>query len=196
MHFSLFALLPFALASPLLPRAEKPVYWLLAGDSTTAPKGGWGDAFLSTTVMAGSSGHNYGHSGATTASFRAGGDWGKVAEDIEAYKTKYNVYVTIQFGHNDQKEASGLTIEQYKSNLQRFAAEAKAAGATPVEIFLPFLKSSELISSDPSHPFDTSCLLRFEGGPEPCGSTRCHHLCRAIKQYTLCGLEYCFRELR
>ena len=83
-------------ASPLSVQADRPVYWLLAGDSTTAPNGGWGDGYLATTVAAGSSGHNYGHSGATTASFRAGGDWGKITKDIGTYKDKYNVYVTIQ----------------------------------------------------------------------------------------------------
>ncbi|ORY18168.1 SGNH hydrolase-type esterase domain-containing protein [Clohesyomyces aquaticus] len=108
------------------------VYWLLAGDSTTASGGGWGDGFLATTVASGSLGHNYGHSGATTASFRAGGDWGKVAKDIGTYKSKYDVYVTIQFGHNDQKETSGVTLDQYKTNLKNFASEVKAAGATPI----------------------------------------------------------------
>jgi len=100
MHFLLPTLLfSAALATPITPptpRAAKPVYWLLAGDSTTAPKGGWGDAFLATTVAPGSSGHNYGHSGATTKSFRAGGDWGSVIKDIGTYKERYDVYATIQ----------------------------------------------------------------------------------------------------
>ncbi|CAI6340771.1 unnamed protein product [Periconia digitata] len=108
------------------------VYWLLAGDSTTAPGGGWGDAFLSTTVASGSSGHNYGKSGATTASFRAGGIWDSVVSDINSHKSAYDVYVTIQFGHNDQKETSGVTVAQYKANLLRFAQETSNAGATPI----------------------------------------------------------------
>lgn len=37
-----------------------------------------------------------------------------------------------KFGHNDQKETSGVTLEDYKTNLARFADEAAAAGATPV----------------------------------------------------------------
>lgn len=86
------------LAAPetVLSRAAKPVHWLLAGDSTTAPNGGWGDAFLANTVAAGSSGHNYGHSGATTKSFRGGGDWTKVINDVQTYKKDNAVYVTIQ----------------------------------------------------------------------------------------------------
>jgi hypothetical protein len=97
MRFSASPLgLSLVFAFPLLTTAAKPVYWLLSGDSTTAPKGGWGDAYLSTTVASGSSGHNYGHSGATTASFRAGGDWANVIKDIGTNKAKYDVYVTIQ----------------------------------------------------------------------------------------------------
>ncbi len=99
MRFTYFALFPFVLGTPafLSKRAAvEPVYWLLAGDSTTAPNGGWGDAFLANTVAKGSTGHNYGHPGATTKSFRDGGDWGRVINDVGTYKGKYRVYVTIQ----------------------------------------------------------------------------------------------------
>lgn len=98
MRFTVLSLLPLSLAAPAAfhSAATKPIYWLLAGDSTTATNGGWGDAFLSTTVAPGSSGTNYGHSGATTASFRAGGDWARVLADISTYKSDYRVYVTIQ----------------------------------------------------------------------------------------------------
>jgi hypothetical protein len=96
--FVLASFVASALAAPFAATAQqaKGIYWLLAGDSTTAPGGGWGDAFLSTTVKSGSSGHNYGHSGASTASFRAGGDWKNVITDIGTYKSSYDVYVTIQ----------------------------------------------------------------------------------------------------
>ncbi|KAF2714304.1 carbohydrate esterase family 12 protein [Pleomassaria siparia CBS 279.74] len=133
MRLSLLTIgLPLTLAIPFSFLAAKPVYWLLAGDSTTAPAGGWGDAYLSTTVALGSSGHNYGHSGATTKSFRAGGDWANVIEDIATNKAKYDVYVTIQFGHNDQKNTSGVTVAQYKNNLAAFASEVKTAGGVPI----------------------------------------------------------------
>ncbi|EMD97335.1 carbohydrate esterase family 12 protein [Bipolaris maydis ATCC 48331] len=134
MRFTLLSLLPLSLAAPssLRDATAKPIYWLLAGDSTTATSGGWGDAFLSKTVAPGSSGKNYGHSGATTASFRAGGDWGRVIKDISNHKEDYDVYVTIQFGHNDQKETSGVTPTQYRTNLATFASEVKSSGATPI----------------------------------------------------------------
>jgi hypothetical protein len=85
-----------ALASPLVARAAKPIYWLLAGDSTTAANTGWGNSFLSSTVASGSTGDNYGHGGTTTASFRSKGDWAKVIKAIGTYKSDYAVYVTIQ----------------------------------------------------------------------------------------------------
>ncbi|KAL6710620.1 hypothetical protein ACN47E_008668 [Coniothyrium glycines] len=134
MRLSLVPLLPLALAAPatIFERAARPVYWLLAGDSTTASGGGWGDAFLSTTVTTGSSGRNYGHSGATTKSFRAGGDWAKVIKDVGTNKKDYAVYVTIQFGHNDQKTTSGVTLADYKTNLGNFADEVVAAGGIPI----------------------------------------------------------------
>ena len=109
MRATFLSLLPLALAAPavLHRQATKPIYWLLAGDSTTATNGGWGDAFLSTTVAGGSSGHNYGHSGATTRSFRAGGDWANVTRDIGTYKEDYRVYVTIQVWHPITREREG-----------------------------------------------------------------------------------------
>ena len=85
-----------ALPSQNTKRADLPAYWVLTGDSTTAPKGGWVDGFLATTVSSGSSGRNFGHSGASTASFRAGGDWSNVVKEIKARKDKNNVLVTIQ----------------------------------------------------------------------------------------------------
>ncbi|KAL5117033.1 hypothetical protein ACEQ8H_005120 [Pleosporales sp. CAS-2024a] len=108
------------------------VYWLLAGDSTTAPAGGWGDAFLSTTVAPASSGHNWAKSGATTKSFREDGNWNRVLEGIAQYKQDYQVYVTIQFGHNDQKSSSEVNLTQYATNLGAMAEEATQAGATPI----------------------------------------------------------------
>lgn len=98
MHFSFLAFLPLALAAPatVFERAALPVYWLLAGDSTTATGGGWGDAFLSTTVAAGSSGRNWGKSGASTKSFRDGGYWQSVIDGVRQYKGNHRVYVTIQ----------------------------------------------------------------------------------------------------
>jgi hypothetical protein len=77
-------------------KADKHVF-ILAGDSTTAKQsdggGGWGDGFLR-SLQPPSGGTNYGHNGATTVSFRSGGDWGKVISEVK--KNGGAAYVTIQ----------------------------------------------------------------------------------------------------
>ena len=84
-----------ATALPSRPKG-KPAYFVLAGDSTTAPDGGWGDGFLSTAVREPASGVNLGHSGATTVSFREGGDWAAVLEQVKSHTKTHEVFVTIQ----------------------------------------------------------------------------------------------------
>lgn len=116
--------------------STKPPFFILAGDSTTAKQtsggGGWGDGFLNTTLFNGASGKNYGHNGATTISFRTGGDWGEVLSTVESVKADYSPFVTIQFGHNDQKPAANISLAEYTKNLEAFVAEATDAGATPI----------------------------------------------------------------
>jgi DNA sulfur modification protein DndE len=78
---------------------------------------------------------NFAKSGASTKSFIANGHWGRLIEAVRP-----GDFVLIQFGHNDQKQA---TPEQrkvlfaaadglYRDNLRRFAAEVRAKGATPL----------------------------------------------------------------
>jgi hypothetical protein len=102
---------PFAVLAALLPATtigrslyqesfcSKPPAFFLAGDSTTAVQaangGGWGNGFLS-FLHCGGIGANYGHNGATTVSFVAGGDWKTVMGRVKESKGKYDAYVTIQ----------------------------------------------------------------------------------------------------
>lgn len=120
-----------------LPRAStaaaKPPYFILTGDSTVAVNGGWGDGFLS-FVADPADGVNSGKSGATTVSFRANGRWDGVLSDIADNKADYEPIVTIQFGHNDQKATSGISLEQFGENLQDLANEVIEAGGTPVSL--------------------------------------------------------------
>ncbi|KZZ98129.1 esterase [Ascosphaera apis ARSEF 7405] len=126
-------------AAPITPGSFSSLpYFILAGDSTTATQssngGGWGDGFLNTTLFNGASGVNKGHNGATTISFRQQGFWQGVLSEIQQVQEKkqqYIPYVTIQFGHNDQKIKS-LTLDQYQSNLETFAQEVKYAGGIPI----------------------------------------------------------------
>ncbi|KAI1451754.1 carbohydrate esterase family 12 protein [Annulohypoxylon moriforme] len=116
---------------PVAECSSKPPAFFLAGDSTTAPDGGWGDGFLA-TLKKPAWGVNIGKSGATTASFLAGGYWANVTQHVKDNVGKYDSYVTISFGHNDQKSTSGVTFEQYQENLIKFANEIKSLGGKPL----------------------------------------------------------------
>jgi len=39
---------------------------------------------------------------------------------------------SLQFGHNDQKPTSGVSLTDYRTNLATFASEVTQAGATPI----------------------------------------------------------------
>lgn len=162
MMFSIPALFTLGLSAASIASAapashvprSKPAAFLLAGDSTTASGGGmfyfcaydmnrnvdvtnpvltgWGDGFKNYTLKAPAFATNYGHSGATTVSFRAGGDWAKVLADVGKYNKTNSVYVTIQFGHNDQKPAANISLAQYAANLAKFTDEVKALGGVPI----------------------------------------------------------------
>ncbi|ORY70452.1 SGNH hydrolase-type esterase domain-containing protein [Pseudomassariella vexata] len=111
--------------------AAKPPAFFLAGDSTTAINGGWGNGFL-TTLKSPAWGVNIGKSGATTNSFVAGGYWKNVMTHVKDNVDEFDCYVTISFGHNDQKEASGISLAQFQQNLVNFANEVKGLGAKPL----------------------------------------------------------------
>jgi lysophospholipase L1-like esterase len=136
-YLSLLATCASALPSPKpRPSTPKPPYFILAGDSTTAVQsaggGGWGTGFLTTTLQKGASGHNYGHNGATTVSFRQGGDWATVLSSAKNASAKYTPYVTIQFGHNDQKPEKNISAADLTRNLVAFVNEVRDVGATPI----------------------------------------------------------------
>ncbi|KAK6833311.1 Rhamnogalacturonan acetylesterase RhgT [Apiospora arundinis] len=109
-------LLPLASAKPACHPAcsPKPPAFILAGDSTTAVQaaggGGWGNGFLSFVRAPPAWGVNKGHNGATTVSFVKGGDWANVTRLIDEKNAEgYQVWVTVQFGHNDQPAPSAST---------------------------------------------------------------------------------------
>ncbi|EOD43607.1 putative gdsl-like lipase acylhydrolase protein [Neofusicoccum parvum UCRNP2] len=111
-----------------------PAAFFLAGDSTTATAGGWGDGFLASTLINGAWGTNFAKSGATTVSFRNGGYWDQTIEAVKNVTAngEYTAWVTIQFGHNDQKAEAGISLEQFSANLGTFVDEVRAAGGNPI----------------------------------------------------------------
>jgi hypothetical protein len=72
----------------------KPAAFFLAGDSTTATKGGWGDGFLSLLEKP-AIGTNHAKNGRTTVSFKQG-HWNDVMSNVKKHAGQYQVYVTIQ----------------------------------------------------------------------------------------------------
>lgn len=48
------------------------------------------------TLVGGATGINFGHDGATTVSFVAGGDWNNVLNEVKNHTGIYDSYVTIQ----------------------------------------------------------------------------------------------------
>ena len=53
----------------------------------------------------------------------------------------------VQFGHNDQKASANISIEEYSTNLENLALEAKAAGGTPVRQSLIFCYRQQIFVS-------------------------------------------------
>ncbi|KAH8885951.1 SGNH hydrolase [Thozetella sp. PMI_491] len=126
--------------------------FFLAGDSTTAINGGWGNGLLA-TLTSPAIGLNIGKSGATTKSFQAGGYWKNVTSHISQYASTNDVYVTISFGHNDQKESSGVSLEQYKTNLINFGNQVKEQGGKP--LFVSSLTRRAFPSGKPHNADDS-----------------------------------------
>lgn len=83
-----------AFSSPAEKRQAKPPAFFLAGDSTTAVNGGWGNGFIS-QLKAPAWGVNIGKSGATTRSYEAGGYWANITSHLRQYSFEYDSYVTI-----------------------------------------------------------------------------------------------------
>ncbi|KAI1426667.1 SGNH hydrolase-type esterase domain-containing protein [Xylaria sp. FL1777] len=125
---SFFVVLAAAVASGSVHhRLGKPPAFFLAGDSTTAVDGGWGNGLLAPLIQP-AWGINFGLSGATTASFVAQGRWANLTAYVKEYAATYDCYVTISFGHNDQKPENNVPFDVYQQNLINFANQVKSLG--------------------------------------------------------------------
>ncbi|KAK8066634.1 hypothetical protein PG997_013381 [Apiospora hydei] len=126
--------------SPCNPCTSKPPAFILAGDSTTAVQsaggGGWGNGFLSFLEAPPAWGVNKGHNGATTVSFVKGGDWANVTRLIDEKNAEgFQVWVTVQFGHNDQchqKPDKNISLAQYTTNLISLTRSIRRHSAHPI----------------------------------------------------------------
>lgn len=100
---------------------------VLVGDSTVTDDQGWGSSFAA-CLADGVKCTNLALGGSSSSSFRESGRW----DEVLAMKPDW---VLIQFGHNDEPGHSGKENEPregYRANIERFVAEARAAGIQPV----------------------------------------------------------------
>jgi hypothetical protein len=129
----LLSLVGLAAATPQHRACQKTAF-ILAGDSTTAVQasngGGWGTGF-GLTVRWPSFSDNHAINGRSTKTFIENGDWDGVLTAVKEQRAaKDRVFVTIQFGHNDQKLVD--FEETFRENLRRMVADVTDAGGTPV----------------------------------------------------------------
>lgn len=112
----------------------RPSKIVLVGDSTTAVIGGWGPSFCAYHVTSNAACVNLGRGGRSSGSYRAEESWDVALGEMRTPGYS-DIWVLIQFGHNDQPGKPGRSTDlatQFPANLRRYVAEAKAAGARPV----------------------------------------------------------------
>src|SRR3954470_22048905 len=136
--FAALALLPAtALAqngSDPLPRRINPSKIILVGDSTSAVMGGWGPSFCGYHVTSFMACVNLARGGRSSGNYRSEGSWDVALSEMRTKGYK-DVWVLIQFGHNDQPGKPGRSTDlatEFPANLARYVDEAPAAGAKPV----------------------------------------------------------------
>ena len=109
----------------------------LAGDSTLAPKRpqkrpetGWGEAFEPLFRPGSVIVDNRAMNGRSTRTFIEEGRWQALVDALRP-----GDHALLQFGHNDasqDKPDRYTTPDGYRRNLERFVADVRAAGATPL----------------------------------------------------------------
>lgn len=183
-----FAFGVVALAQTRFPDAKPSdrITLLIVGDSTVAdyPKGsplmGWGQAIRElvddrVTIV------NAARNGRSSKSFRAEGLWDA------ARKTKAD-YAFIQFGHNDNRgkgpdrETDPAPGGDFRQNLSRYIAEARAMGATPILVTPParrnFGVDGRIDSADANGEYAAAALAVAE--QEKCAVVDLFHLSQKL----------------
>ncbi|MFZ6777869.1 rhamnogalacturonan acetylesterase [Undibacterium sp. Ji83W] len=114
--------------------ATKPTRIILVGDSTMAPKSGYGDALCQrfkpdVTCL------NLAKGGRSSGSYRAEGSW-EVVQKLMASNAQFSqTLVLIQFGHNDQPGKPGRSTDlatEFPVNMAGYVNDLQAAGAQAV----------------------------------------------------------------
>ena len=129
-------LLPAAAAAQTAPPTPKinPSKIVLVGDSTTAVMGGWGPSFCGYHVTSFMACVNLARGGRSSGNYRTEGSWDIALAEMRTPGYK-DIWVVIQFGHNDQPGKPGRSTDlatEFPANLARYVDEARAAGAKPI----------------------------------------------------------------
>ena len=107
---------------------------ILVGDSTMAPRSGYGNALCARVQQVACI--NLARGGRSSMSFRAEGLWDTVMKLLtEGGPAKQKTLVLIQFGHNDQPGKPGRSTDlatEFGPNMAGYVKDVKAAGAEVV----------------------------------------------------------------
>ena len=103
---------------------------ILVGDSTMAPRSGYGNALCARFQQVACI--NLARGGRSSMSFRAEGLWATVLALLNEGTSKQKTLVLIQFGHNDQPGKPGRSTDlatEFGPNMTGYVKDVKAAGA-------------------------------------------------------------------
>lgn len=108
---------------------------ILVGDSTMAPRSGYGNALCARFQQVACI--NLARGGRSSMSFRVEGLWQTVMALLNEGTSRQKTLVLIQFGHNDQPGKPGRSTDlatEFGPNMAGYVREVKAAGADVVLI--------------------------------------------------------------
>ncbi|RTL40004.1 MAG: rhamnogalacturonan acetylesterase [Burkholderiales bacterium] len=108
---------------------------ILVGDSTMAPRSGYGNALCARLQQVACL--NLARGGRSSLSFRAEGLWQTVMALLQEGTSPQKTLVLIQFGHNDQPGKPGRSTDlatEFGPNMAGYVRDVKAAGADVVLI--------------------------------------------------------------
>jgi lysophospholipase L1-like esterase len=117
-----------------VPQRINPSKIILVGDSTTAVIGGWGPSFCAHHVTSFLACVNLARGGRSSGNYRAEGSWDVALGEMRTPGYR-DIWVVIQFGHNDQPGKPGRSTDlatEFPANMARYVDEIRAAGAKPI----------------------------------------------------------------
>jgi len=111
-----------------------PIKILLVGDSTLAPKNGFGDEFCKHLISKVTC-VNLAKNGRSSSSYKAEGSWEKVKDILKKTASTEKTYVLIEFGHNDQPGKPGRSTDlktEFPVNMTNYVKETRELGGLPI----------------------------------------------------------------